>query len=919
MNKFVSLVLLAVLTQCVTVAQSQRSALLAHYSFEEGEGLIVHDTSGNGIHGKIIGKARWVRGEFGTALELNGSDAFVDCGANELLTSVASEGTIEVWIKPYTVQGGFVNWSTGGGWNDERLVMAVDTYHGGNTLIGCIADGDSAQAFYGFGPSEENVWIHLALTLDGTMIHVYRDGLQTYSTRQNLTPIIHGVQLWLGRCLGLGKEYFHGLLDEVRIYNRSLSPEQIFASYKEEAPRRGKDTTLFHRVRLEAHPYPGPSKIVAELDVRAMLPLPHGSVLLTTLSRKGSQRPLKAIKCSHFSFAAPVDVHFAAEFLPPGDYQIRCSVLGPDGKQIGETSETTITWSGQPPELKGVKILNNLVWELLNVRSKTGLNKPLTFHNPCERWIFVRATTQIGKGGKVSLRVDREDVPIIAATAGSPSTQEAMLFMKGGKHTLDIKTEGKALVTQVIVRSIPMLQHAFYNAHPHIAPFGPYDWKFLEKEILPNINVMVGSPGPELEQWKKSGRKWIAITNLPRPQNGKPLTVQEAYEHWAASPGFQHPLMDGIIVDEFGGGDDPVYDIYRQAVERLNETPEFKGKMFIPYGGIFYGKDKSREFALRCLEGGGYIAWERYLREEPTEEAARVTLQRVADEMAQWESALPGVTRRMVMVYGIMSQPTESLNADPAVNFRVWMDMQMRMLATHPAFFGLGGIQEYHSSYSDEENLRWMGKLYRHYAIEGNTRPLTDEPYTNRHIINPDFAHGTEGWTIAAAEPDSVAVKSHKGYSWLEGRYPPTPMGNTFLWMKRSSAKPNMFSQQISNLKPGQVYSLKMITSDYQNLIQEKSVKEKNAISIELEGAEILPGAKNSFQFTFPNNYAHTVGKFNAQYPFWMNYHWRVFRAKGTTARLTVSDWQSPAEPGGPIGQELIYNFIEIQPYYAPE
>ena len=46
-----------------------------------------------------------------------------------------------------------------------------------------------------------------------------------------------------------------------------------------------------------------------------------------------------------------------------------------------------------------------------------------------------------------------------------------------------------------------------------------------------------------------------------------------------------------------------------------------------------------------------------------------------------------------------------------------------------------------------------------------------------------------------------------------------------------------------------------------------------------------------------------------------MNYHWHVFRAQKNTATLTVSDWTTEKEPGGPIGQELMFNFIEIQPY----
>ena len=46
-----------------------------------------------------------------------------------------------------------------------------------------------------------------------------------------------------------------------------------------------------------------------------------------------------------------------------------------------------------------------------------------------------------------------------------------------------------------------------------------------------------------------------------------------------------------------------------------------------------------------------------------------------------------------------------------------------------------------------------------------------------------------------------------------------------------------------------------------------------------------------------------------------MNYHWRVFMAKETTTKLTVTDWQHDQQPGGPIGQELMFNFIEVQPY----
>ena len=80
---------------------------------------------------------------------------------------------------------------------------------------------------------------------------------------------------------------------------------------------------------------------------------------------------------------------------------------------------------------------------------------------------------------------------------------------------------------------------------------------------------------------------------------------------------------------------------------------------------------------------------------------------------------------------------------------------------------------------------------------------------------------------------------------------------------------------------------------------------------------------EKSFQHAFPNYYAHT-GPFSRKNQPWLNFHRRIFRAKAKTARLTITDWVSDpstgsgqAKPGGPAGagQELMFNFIEVQPY----
>ena len=139
---------------------------------------------------------------------------------------------------------------------------------------------------------------------------------------------------------------------------------------------------------------------------------------------------------------------------------------------------------------------------------------------------------------------------------------------------------------------------------------------------------------------------------------------------------------------------------------------------------------------------------------------------------------------------------------------------------------------------------------------------------------------------------------------------PPDPehIGDTFLCMKRSPKGPNSFSQVIKDLQPGRLYSMKMFSCDYDDLVNPKAKKpeESKAIaSVVIDGVEV--DAKRSFTEVYASNPEPKV-------PVCITYYWTVFRAKAATAKLTVSDWQS-ATDAGPFGQEQTFNFLEIQPY----
>ncbi len=102
----------------------------------------------------------------------------------------------------------------------------------------------------------------------------------------------------------------------------------------------------------------------------------------------------------------------------------------------------------------------------------------------------------------------------------------------------------------------------------------------------------------------------------------------------------------------------------------------------------------------------------------------------------------------MVIAFGLFSMPPFGLNKLPNVDYHVWMDQQMHVVATDPVMTGMGGLEWWTTALADEETVRFVGKLYRHYAIEGKTDRMTRDPLFLAHLENADFEKGTAGWEL---------------------------------------------------------------------------------------------------------------------------------------------------------------------------
>jgi Concanavalin A-like lectin/glucanases superfamily len=130
--------------------------------------------------------------------------------------------TLSAWIRPTASQTG---WRT-------ILQRQSDAYflNASNDAPGRPAGGGTLGGGVQFlgGPTANpvNAWTHVALTYDGAALRLYVNGTQA-ATRAATGAIQTTTNpLWIGGNTPYG-EYFQGLIDEARVYNRALSQTDI--------------------------------------------------------------------------------------------------------------------------------------------------------------------------------------------------------------------------------------------------------------------------------------------------------------------------------------------------------------------------------------------------------------------------------------------------------------------------------------------------------------------------------------------------------------------------------------------------------------------------------------------------------------------------------------------------------------------
>jgi hypothetical protein len=207
----------------ITPVDPGKTNLVALYALDGN----ANDASGKGNNGTVNGTALWVPGLVNQALQFNGTSTYVDCGSGASL-NLTDGVTITTWIKMDFTAGdrkiaGNQDLVTGGYkfglYSNNMAEFEIRTSANAATLNRTSAGGTALQ---------QGVWYHVAgVYSKGQYIRTYVYG---NLDRELVTTVLLGSSTGsfkLGRDPGSAAYYWLGAMDDVAVYNRALSPEEL--------------------------------------------------------------------------------------------------------------------------------------------------------------------------------------------------------------------------------------------------------------------------------------------------------------------------------------------------------------------------------------------------------------------------------------------------------------------------------------------------------------------------------------------------------------------------------------------------------------------------------------------------------------------------------------------------------------------
>ncbi|MHC4370170.1 MAG: LamG-like jellyroll fold domain-containing protein [Planctomycetota bacterium] len=215
---------------CTGAVQAE---LIAYWTFEEGQGTQTADVTGNGNDGTFNGAVEWVTGYAGGPVHFDNAGDRIVVGPLDP-TAGTNAMTLAAWINwegldhsraQQGIIGKRLGWDPGTGikwfWQAQpsgALLFRADWAGGGGTGLWW---GNSLLV------PHANEWAHVALTWDNGAAVQYINGEEVSTGNVTFQDTADDTPVTIGCVDSTNNEHFVGIIDEARIYNHALSPQEI--------------------------------------------------------------------------------------------------------------------------------------------------------------------------------------------------------------------------------------------------------------------------------------------------------------------------------------------------------------------------------------------------------------------------------------------------------------------------------------------------------------------------------------------------------------------------------------------------------------------------------------------------------------------------------------------------------------------
>ncbi|HEX2314065.1 MAG TPA: sialidase family protein [Thermomonospora sp.] len=206
-------------------------------------GPTTRDHSGAGHHTYLRGGPVPVAGRFGEGLSLDGADDHLQAPFSETLAAGDDDFTAMLWFRYGGAPGAqALLWAYGLNATPQFWLRAEP---GDNRLRGWISTPTGTASVTSPTSLDDNTWHHAVLRRASGNLSLWIDGTQVDSrpAPEGSVSTVRPFRMYVGQRLD-GLQRLRGHVDEVRMYRRALSPEEIAAIHADNST--GPDGAVLH-------------------------------------------------------------------------------------------------------------------------------------------------------------------------------------------------------------------------------------------------------------------------------------------------------------------------------------------------------------------------------------------------------------------------------------------------------------------------------------------------------------------------------------------------------------------------------------------------------------------------------------------------------------------------------------------------